>query len=168
MATVCRMWHLQGRQEEAVAELEKADALSRETGRRFAGARVLGAMALLTTDPERRRAALAEGEALLADGSVGHNYYWFYRDAIEASLGAGEWDEATRYADALEAFARPEPVAFSSFFARRGRALAEVGRGSGDIRLAGTLAELVSEAEAAGLKEPAAALSDALAAVGAG
>jgi hypothetical protein len=57
---------------------------------------------------------------------------WFYRDAMEASLHAGDWDETERYAAALEAFTRPEPLPWADFFIARGRLLAAIGRGRRD------------------------------------
>ena len=47
-------------------------------------------------------------------------------------LGQRNWSEAERYADALEAYAKPEPLPWSEFYAERGRALAAAGRGVPD------------------------------------
>ena len=110
--------------------LERSLAISRETALGFSGPSVLGALALTTDDAEVRREALAEGERLLRAGSVAHNHFRFYRDAIDASLRAGEWDEAERLAAALEDFTRPEPLPWTDFYVARGRALAAWGRGT--------------------------------------
>ena len=68
------------------AWLREALAISRETGMAFIGPALLGWLALITDDADERRAALAEAEALLAAGSVSHNYIFFYHAAIEAAL----------------------------------------------------------------------------------
>ena len=78
----------------------------------------------MTDDEDERRKALAEGEKLLSEGSVGHNQLMFYRDAIDAKLDDGDWDAVERYAGLLEDFTRDEPYLWSTFFAARGRALA--------------------------------------------
>ena len=52
----------------------------------------------------------------------------FYRDAIDVSLEDGNWDEALRYADDLEEFARPEPFALRA--GRRAGARASRARAS--------------------------------------
>ena len=107
--------------------LEDCLAISRDTGPSFIGPWILGAIALASDDPDRRREALAEGEAILDQGCVGHNYYWFYRDAMEAALGARQWGEAERYATALEAYTHVEPAPWSDIFIARGRALIRIG-----------------------------------------
>ena len=45
---------------------------------------------------------LAQGEAIIRKGCVAHNQLRFYPDAIDVALELGEWDEAQRYAAALE------------------------------------------------------------------
>ena len=68
--------------------------------------------------PTTRRsgaAALAEGEALLAAGSISHNYLWFYREAIEAALAWPTTAAVERYAAALEDYTRAEPLPWADF-----------------------------------------------------
>ncbi|MDJ0942807.1 MAG: protein kinase [Kiloniellales bacterium] len=117
----------------------------------FIGPWLLGTIALATDDPERRRAALAEGEEILAGGCVGHNHYRFYQAAMEATLEAHDWDEAERYAAALEAFTRPEPVPWADFYIRRARALALVEQGRGGAAATRELTALREEARTIGL-----------------
>ena len=45
--------------------------------------------------------ALAEAEAILDAGSVGHNYLNFYEDAMEACLQIDAWDEVDRDTGAI-------------------------------------------------------------------
>jgi tetratricopeptide (TPR) repeat protein len=122
----------EGRGDEALALVEEALAISRETGIGFHGPNILGGLAAVTPDPDERRRALAEGEQIIGRGCVAHNHLRFYPDAIATMLDLGDWGEAERYADALEAFTRPEPLPWSDFFVARGRALAAFGRGHGD------------------------------------
>ena len=137
-----------GRVEEARTNAAEAVEVAHETGTGFAGAAVLGVQALVAGDATRRRAALAEGETLLARGGVAHNFLWFYRDAMEATRRAGELDEALRYAAALEAFTSAEPLPLVDFQIRRTRALVAAARGRPDRA---ELAALRDRARAAGL-----------------
>jgi tetratricopeptide (TPR) repeat protein len=118
-----------GRRVEALKLLKNALAISRETGTGFFGPAILGALAITTEEPQERQWALTEGEALLATGCVSHNYLLFYPDAMEACLIASDWDGVERYAAALEAYTRPEPLPWADLRIARGRALARYGRG---------------------------------------
>ncbi|MCU0946378.1 MAG: AAA family ATPase, partial [Rubritepida sp.] len=127
--------HGLGDTEEAARLLDAAWALTRVTGPQYIGPTVLGFIAQTTHDPDRRRWALAEGEALLAAGCVSHAHLYFYDAAIAASLGTGEWEAAERYADALSAYVRDEPLPWTDFASACGRCLARVGRGERDDAL---------------------------------
>jgi hypothetical protein len=73
---------------------------------------------------------LQEGEALLRDGGISHNYLNFYQSAMEVALLLRDWDEAQRYAAALAEYTRQEPVPWAELFIDRARALAAHGRGA--------------------------------------
>ena len=76
---------------------------------------------------------MAEGEALPADGARSHNHFWFRSDAIDVALEAGDAASARRHADALERYASVEQTPWSDFTVARGRALADVIDGHGDV-----------------------------------
>ena len=63
-----------------------------------------------------------------------------------SALELGAWDEAERYAAALEDFTRAEPLPWSAFFVARGRALAALGRGGVDESTKPELERLAAEA----------------------
>jgi ATP/maltotriose-dependent transcriptional regulator MalT len=153
----------QGRRGEAHDVLHRAVEISRETGISFVGPWILGHLAVATADPAERRAALAEGENLLGRGAVSHNHLWFYRHALEASVAAGAWDEALRYAAALEAHTNSEPFPWAAFFAAFGRALALHGRGDRDEATMSTLRQLRGQARRIGLEPTLPAFEQALA-----
>jgi hypothetical protein len=150
------------RPDRAARLVRDALAISRDTGMAYFGPCLLGWLALHTDDPEERNAALAEGEALLAAGSVSHNYMFFYQAAIEAALAAEDWAGAERYAAALEDYTRPEPLPWADFVIARGRALAAWGRGERDAAAADRLCALRDQCEHAGLRSAVAALEAAL------
>jgi tetratricopeptide (TPR) repeat protein len=152
-----------GRRAEAAALMEEALEISRHTGISFLGPWVLGTLALASDDPERSRQALAEAEELLRDGCVGHNYFGFYRDAMEVALRAGEWDEVERYARALTDSMGDEPVPWGEYYIARARALAAHGQGRRDEAMGAELARLNDEAARSGLKLAQPALEAALA-----
>ncbi len=121
----------------ALELLDESWQLSRKSGITFVGPVILGAIALATTDPGRRLDALHQGEAILADGCASHNYFRFYRDAIEVSLREQAWDTADTYANALERYCGADRSPWPDFFIAQGHALAEAGRrGSGETIVA--------------------------------
>lgn len=156
-----------GKTAEAVDSLRQALALARRSGIAFTGAAIHGRLAHALADADERRRELAQGEEIILGGCVAHNQLHFYPEAIEVSLELTDWDEADRYASALERFARSEPLPWSSFFARRGHVLAAVGQGRWDGGVAGDIAELLGEAEAYGYSVAQPALREALRRAGA-
>ena len=127
--------------------LEDALAISRETGIRYVGAVILGTLALATDDPETRQRALSEGEKILREGCLSHNYFEFYTDALETCLNVGDWNGAERYASALEYYTRNVPLPLTDFLISRGRALAAFARGERDDATVQDLRHLCDEAE---------------------
>jgi tetratricopeptide (TPR) repeat protein len=119
---------LEGNRSEAVRILRETLEIGHQTGITFSGPSILGPLALALSDPSERRQMLAQSEAIIRKGCVAHNQLRFYPDAIDVALELGEWDEAQRYAAALEDFTRAEPLPWSDFFAARGRALVALGR----------------------------------------
>jgi class 3 adenylate cyclase len=155
-----------GRRAAAAGLVREALAIGRETGMAFLGPALLGWLALFTDNDAERRAAVAEAEGLLAAGSVSHNYFFFYPAAIEAALATEDWDGAERYAAALEAYTRAEPLPSSDFVIARCRALAARGRGERDAATAERLHALRDHAAGAGLRNALGALEAALASEG--
>jgi class 3 adenylate cyclase/tetratricopeptide (TPR) repeat protein len=139
-----------GRRDEAIEFVRRAFEASKRTGHSFHGPNTCGGLALVLEGREERRAALAEGERLIAHGCVGHNQLRFYPDAIEVALQLADYDEAERYAALLEDFTRPEPLPWSEFFIARGRMLAAVGRGTQNSDLVDALHHLRKEGERMG------------------
>jgi tetratricopeptide (TPR) repeat protein len=152
----------EGRRSEAVGFLEAALDVAQATGMGYHGPTVLGALALVLEKPDERRRALAEGEAILHAGCVGHNQLWFYPDAIQAALALGAFDEVERFALALDNFTLPEPLPWSQFFSARGRALGAFGQGRRDGALMTELERLRDEGNHLGLKIALPAIEAAL------
>ncbi len=141
-----KVTRVKGQRAEALRLTKKALAICRETGMGFLGPRVIGETILCTDDPQLQKKALQDGEALLKEPSVSHNHFHFYRDAMSACLDRQDWDEAERYAAALEVFTRAEPLPWCDFHIARGRALAAFGRGQRDDGLIDELKRLRDEA----------------------
>jgi hypothetical protein len=93
---------------------------------------------------------------------VGHNQLRFYPDAIEVTLQLADYDEIERFAVLLEDYTRPEPLPWSEFFIRRGRALAAIGRGARDRQLVAELNWLRNEGERLGYRLALPALEAAI------
>jgi hypothetical protein len=105
---------------------------------------------------------LEEGENILREGVVSHNYFWFYRCAMDALIHVNDWDRVERYASALEDYTREEPLAWTDFFVARGRALAAFGRGQRDDATVQEIQRLRDEAKRRGLRTGMVALEEAL------
>ena len=104
--------------------LHEALTICGEVGMQFSAPKAVGALSRAVEDDGERARLLAEGADLLRLGAVGHNHLWFYRDAIEAMLSAGDAAGALRYVTTLEDYTRAEPLPWADLFAARGRALA--------------------------------------------
>ena len=120
----------------------------------------LALAALIACDAKERAAALAEGERVLGEGAVSHNFIFFNRYAIEACLAANDLTGVDRYAAALERSMAEEPFPMTDFLVARGRAIASVGRGLKD---ATELRRLLAEANRIGWVAVVPALETALA-----
>lgn len=126
-----------GDREAARAHVDAAFALGGERGLFFIGPQLYSTLARIVSDPQAKRSALAQGEALLLQGSLSLNFCVFHDAAVEVSLDLGDWDEAERYCGLLETFAVAEPFPWSDFVVARGRALSRAGRGeAGDAMVA--------------------------------
>ncbi|HSC96217.1 MAG TPA: adenylate/guanylate cyclase domain-containing protein [Burkholderiales bacterium] len=166
LAFTARVLAARGQRAEALDALQQAAAISRETGITFTGPRLLGFLALTVDDPAARRQALEEGQRVLDQGCVGHNYFWFYRDAMDVRLKLGDWGGVERYASALEAYTRPEPLPWTDFFIARGRALAAFGAGRRGEGTAEALARARDEGRRLRLMAALGTLEQALASLG--
>ena len=117
----------------------------REAGaENFIGPWVMSTVALTTPHVARRAEMIKEGKALLASGCVGHNYFRFYRNAMQACLNAQELDKAELLAQGLADYTRDEPTPWSDLHILRTRAMVERERGEakgGDLSLVSERAE---------------------------
>jgi len=144
-------WTKHGPRAELDAMMDGAVDMVRGSIAGFLGPWVHATLAFVSNDVERSRRALKEGESILAGACVGHNYFAFYRLAMEVELRFGGWDELERYADALQAYCRGEPLPYVDFYTARARALAGHGRGNKGEETLSTLRHLRDQARADGL-----------------
>lgn len=151
-----------GRRQEGVLLLREAYTSVKGAGLIFVGPTILGYLALATDDPRERAEALLEGERLLDEKSVSHNYLRFYRFAMDTCLEQEDWDETERYATALEEYTRAEPLPWAAFMIERGRTLAAFGRGGRDSAVFAALSRLREQAQSIGFLAPVHALDAAL------
>jgi class 3 adenylate cyclase/tetratricopeptide (TPR) repeat protein len=148
------------RKAEAMAHLDEALALSRGSDMRFVGPRVLAMIAL--ADGTRRRPALTEGQSILHSGCLAHNALWFYRDAIEAHLEAGDLEQCRACAASLDQFGRDDPLPWSQFIVERARTLADHAEGKRDHGVFEKLRELKLRGEKSGMNVALPAIDAAL------
>lgn len=105
---------------------------------------------------------MREGQAILDRGCVSHNYFWFYRDAIEVSLSEAAWDAVDAYAQALEDYFKAEPIPWSDFIIARARTLTELRRRGRSERVVTQLRRLRDEATRLGMRTELAYLETVL------
>jgi hypothetical protein len=153
---------VEGRRDVAIKHLEAARAISEDVGHGFAGPGIMGALALSLDEPDAKYDALDEGVRMLEAGSVSHNHFLFYPDAIDISLDAGDWDRAEGYCAALEEFSLAEPLPWSEFYIARGRTLAALGRNRRDQELTQEMERLCNLAAQANIATALPALQAAL------
>lgn len=135
---------------QARIDLEKALALSQQAGMGFIGAVIYGRMARIAVCGEERIQFLAKGEHELKHTGLAHNHLWFYRDAIESNLAAGEFGAALRYADAFEKVFEAAPLPWADLLIERARAVTAASTGT-DVAIAARLRQVRATAEAAGV-----------------
>ena len=152
----------EGRRDEAIRILEIALEKSGEVGHGFTGPRIVSEIARNLVETKAKCAALAKGERMLEAGSVSHNHFFFYPDAIEVSFDICDWDGAERYAAALEDFTQLEPLPWCNFFISRGRALAAWRQGRREQHLMVEIQHLCDEAERVNFVTALPALKEAL------
>jgi hypothetical protein len=143
--------------------IDQALALARDGGMKFFGPTVLALAARLANEPTERVALLDEGEKVLNEGCVSHNYFLFYRDGIEAALEIRDWRRAENYCDALERYTSAEPLPWSDLFVKRGRALARFGRGERSTQLVTEMRGIEAVLQEVGLALHLPAIASALA-----
>ena len=129
--------------------------------RRIIGAPLCAGEAKVASDPSAARRALAEGEAWLDRGSLGHCHYWYRADAIDVALALADHDLALHHCAALEAYAAAEPLPWSDFHVARGRAMVAFDRLPDEAGRA-ALATLRERAVALGFKGALPAIDAAL------
>ncbi len=152
----------------AAVTAERALSKARDQGAMsFIGPWLLSTVALTTTSDARLAEVLAEGKALLASGCVGHNYFNFYKHAMDVCLERKDWDGARGYAADLDAYTQAEPAPWSTLFSARARAIADVGENGHNPLADLTLTRLVEQAQAARLIAALPAMNEALNLVGA-
>ncbi|MEM9494290.1 MAG: hypothetical protein AAGC55_34410, partial [Myxococcota bacterium] len=123
----------------------------------------LACLAMITGDNAERARALSDGRAALERRCLGHNYLYFFRDAIEVSLRQGELDQALAYADALDRHTCAEPLPWADLHGRRARHLVAYLREGPSAERTTALGQLRDRFESAGLRISARALARAAA-----
>jgi class 3 adenylate cyclase/tetratricopeptide (TPR) repeat protein len=141
---------------DAIARAEAAPIIG------YAGARMHAVLARVVDDDGERRGALAAGAEVLARGALGHNHFWYYRDAIDACLEARDHDSAEACATALERFTAVEPAPWCDLVVSRARILVRHGRGERGAPLREDLLRLRERIRAAQLRSLLGAVERAL------
>ncbi|MEN8129683.1 MAG: BTAD domain-containing putative transcriptional regulator [Pseudomonadota bacterium] len=125
LAAIGEALALKGQVDEGVEYLERAYQAALDSVPTYTGAVILGVLARVTSDEERRQQAITQGQRLLEQGSLSHNHLHFYQNLIEVCLNKKDKDAALHYAAALEEYTQDAPLPWSDFYIARGRLLAK-------------------------------------------
>ena len=155
---LARVYFQRGDQDYALKLLQESWLVAETTSPTFSGPWVLGALARLSNDASYSFAMLAQGQQLLTEGCVAHNYFWFYRDAIEVSLRLGDWASATLWTTQLQQYFPPNSMPWADYVVARGQALAELGCHGLSEALARRLQTLVAKGRRLGMHSELVAL----------
>jgi class 3 adenylate cyclase/tetratricopeptide (TPR) repeat protein len=161
-ALLAKVMAQRGETDNAEREIGRAYKLSRQLDERWVGPMVLGCYATVMRSRSKQNWALRKGEAILKKGCGSHNYFLFYRDAINLCLLRGDWHEAQRYAALLESYVAEQPTRWSDFQIAKARAMAAIGEGRKDGHLRKRLGGLQRQAAEAGMALEAAMIASAL------
>jgi class 3 adenylate cyclase/tetratricopeptide (TPR) repeat protein len=112
-----------GRREEALQRIAEGMAFAHRTGFSFSGPAVASTFAVLESDPEKRLKLLGEAEEGIAEGCVGHNQFRVYSDGIDVAFALKDAELLRRYLRLSEEYPPGEKITWSTFHAKRGRAL---------------------------------------------
>jgi tetratricopeptide (TPR) repeat protein len=137
---------LSGDRRRAQSLVQEGYTTCEEAGVAFQGGQMLGTLALVAQDEAVRAEALRKGLELLDHGSVSHNHFYFYRDAMEVSATHQRWSDLERYAGRLQAYTRGEPLPWADLLIARGQALARFGRDPQDALARSELLRVRAEA----------------------
>jgi class 3 adenylate cyclase/tetratricopeptide (TPR) repeat protein len=140
---------LKGDVDKAIEIAKQGVETSHKTAFKYTGPMALGALAAVSTDTELIYQAFAEAEETLKEDCVGHNYLWFYRDAIDVCLRLEDWENLEKYARAAEEYTQDEPLPWMDVLVARGRALSAYYQNPKDQKTLENLADIKSKLLAA-------------------
>jgi len=152
LGTLVMLQALQGAYEEAESLAKQTYTLLQQIDATYTSPLTLGMLAIAHKGPDKKHKALDEGEAILAQECVSHNYLHFYQIAMDVALELKEWDRVKHYANKLEEYTSKEPLPWSDYFIARGRCLADIGNGGETAKHTQGLKRIREEGEQAGLK----------------
>jgi hypothetical protein len=119
---------------------------------KFIGPAVLAVLARLTEDPALRANFLQDAEAILDDGCVGHNHFYFSYTAIDDAIRRREWEEISRYIARLDRYTQNERLPWPDFAIAKAKALMTWHQGGRSDDLREKIDALIATAGGAGLK----------------
>ena len=159
LESVARIRLADGDHAGAMQAIDEAWALAQSANvLRFIGPWICGTRALVSQDADMAHASLSQGQALIDAGCVGHNYFWFYKHAMQTCLDRGWLDSALGYAQRLEDHTRLQPAPWADVFIERCRLLVESQTGPATDAVAARARRLRQVLQRSGHHEAAQAL----------
>lgn len=151
-----------GRAENALELASSAVDLNRQGHFIFAAPMALGTLARATPNQTEADAYIAEGEAMLDQGSMSQNHFWYRLDAMELGLKRNDPEMVEHHAEALRSVLTTVPPAWATFHIRRCLLLSKIASGHADDTVKTELSALLKEAESRNQASAASTIKAAL------
>ncbi len=135
--------------DDGAAALEFASSaveLNHQGGLLFSAPMTLSTLARTVTDRAEADSYLAKGEAMLDQGSMSQNHFWYRLDAMELGLKRIDAQMVEHHALALSRYIADEPPAWAQFHIRRCCLLSKVATGFPLETAKPEILELIAEA----------------------
>ena len=136
--------------------------LNRQGDLLFAAPMALGTLARTVSSHQEMTTLLSEAEAMLKQGSMSQNHFWFRLDAMELGLTRGDAAMVDHHAHAFRSYIKAEPPAWAEFHIQRCSLLAKVAAGQRNKAVESEMLKLLDESRQRDQKPAAASLETAL------
>lgn len=122
--SLARVEYHHGNTDKAQAIINEALVRVTELGaEKFIGPWLYATAALVSDQQDEALAQLTQGEALLAKGCIGHNYFRYYSLAMDCCIKFKLWQQLEHYKNALQEYTLTEPTPWSQFYIQRANSL---------------------------------------------
>jgi tetratricopeptide (TPR) repeat protein len=148
LESLSRIYLWQGKHAQAIETIDRGIKLLADVNAEtFIGPWLLATKALLCTQKTQADSYLKQGQFLLDQGCIGHNYYRFYIAAIEVNLQLNDLVAAKSYINKLQKFTENEPTPWSEFYINRAKLIISINQNQANTDLQMKIKNLIQHAK---------------------